>query len=98
MISKYNEPIYKKENGTYVMRHPLTGEVNYWCGMPDDLDGCHKEVEEYLAKNPKALIPEPKVEVKELKQEKPSVESLLARLKTIESEQMAIKNELERLK
>jgi len=59
MISKANEPIYRKSNGTYVVIH---NGSTYWCGFPDDDTGTlypHKEVEAYLLEHPEALIPEP---------------------------------------
>ena len=64
IITIDNTPIYRKANGTYVMTRPSSGQIDFWCGFPGDPDGCHAEVEAYLAsltpeEREKALIPEP---------------------------------------
>ena len=58
-MQEVKEPIYKKENGSYVMMSDVTGKVDYWCGFPDSPDSRHAEVESYLAEHPEALVPEP---------------------------------------
>jgi len=59
MINERNAPVYRKSNGTYVITRAETGDLDYWCGFPDDPNGCHAEVQSYLAEHPEALVPEP---------------------------------------
>lgn len=59
IITEKNSPMYKKSNGTYMMTRPETGNLDYWCGFPNDPDGCHAKVEAYIIAHPDALVPEP---------------------------------------